>query len=241
MNSFEKSQFSQSSSTLPQPPLETISRFYQPQKNSKTFRFIIVIAYVFCVSLAAIILSFYYMFFWDSTMPPVYKPKSNNCDKKIIIPEQIAIRLINSTTITPEQFLKNLREYHNVQLTQFENQNQVLYYKIRKSGRNKIAQPVPSAPSFENVDHINSKSKKWITQMDTSTTTATTVTTQDTTSNPTSELPITSRSLSVQATSTKSPSSTYIKKNKLWENILKTNQDDEDYLDGGSGVYLENH
>lgn len=81
MNSFDKSQFSQSSSTLPQPPLETISRFYQPQKNSKTFRFIIVIAYVFCVSLAAIILSFYYMFFWDSTMPPVYKPKANNCGK----------------------------------------------------------------------------------------------------------------------------------------------------------------
>lgn len=129
-----------------------------------------------------------------------------------------------------------------MQLTQFENQNQVLYYKIRKSGRNKIAQPIPSIPTPQNIDHINSKTKKWIIQLDTSTTTTST-TQLDTTStkNPTSELPITSRFLALQPTSTKSPSPSYIKYNKLWENILKTNQDDEDYLDGGSGVYLENH
>lgn len=93
------------------------------------------------------------------------------------------------------------------------------------------------------MDHINSKSKKWITQTDisTTTTTATTTTSIDTTTNPNSELPITSRSLSLQPISTKSPSASYIKYSKLWENILKTNQDDEDYLDGGSGAYLENH
>lgn len=162
-------------------------------------------------------------------------------DKKIIIPEQIAIQLINSTTITPEQFLKILWQYENVKLTQFEDQSKVLFYNVQKFGRNMIAQPVPSAPPSENMDHISSKSKKMITQMDTSTTTATTTVTLDTTSTPTSELPITSRSLSLQPTSTKSPSASYIKYNKLWENILKTNQDDEDYLEGGSGVYLENH
>lgn len=62
------------------PPTETISRCYQPQGNRKVIRILTVAVYVLCVSLAAIMLSLYYIFIWDPTIRP-FVSKGNNCGK----------------------------------------------------------------------------------------------------------------------------------------------------------------
>lgn len=63
------------------PPTETISRFYQqPQNNRKAIRILTVAVYVFCVSLAAIMLSLYYVFIWDPSIRP-FVTKMANCGK----------------------------------------------------------------------------------------------------------------------------------------------------------------
>lgn len=51
---------------------------YEPKPNKKAIRILTVAAYVFCVSLAAIILSIFYVFIWDPTVKPtIIHPK--NC------------------------------------------------------------------------------------------------------------------------------------------------------------------
>lgn len=63
------------------PPTETISRCYQPQQsNRKVIRILTVAVYVLCVSLAAIMLSLYYIFIWDPTIRP-FVTKANQCGK----------------------------------------------------------------------------------------------------------------------------------------------------------------
>ncbi|XP_033246459.1 uncharacterized protein LOC108164934 [Drosophila miranda] len=63
------------------PPTETISRCYQPQQsNRKVIRILTVAVYVLCVSLAAIMLSLYYIFIWDPTIRP-FVTKANHCGK----------------------------------------------------------------------------------------------------------------------------------------------------------------
>ncbi|XP_030569398.1 uncharacterized protein LOC115768842 [Drosophila novamexicana] len=95
------------------PPTETISRCYQPQQsNRKVIRILTVAVYVLCVSLAAIMLSLYYIFIWDPTIRP-FVTKANQCDK-IVIPEKIAIRLINSSEVTAEQFYKHILEQYRI-------------------------------------------------------------------------------------------------------------------------------
>lgn len=69
------------------PATETISRFYQPQANRKVIRILTVAVYVFCVSLAAIMLSLYYIFIWDPTIRP-FAAKNSNCGKPDIIKEK---------------------------------------------------------------------------------------------------------------------------------------------------------
>ncbi|ALC48888.1 inaF-D [Drosophila busckii] len=93
------------------PPTETISRCYQPQQsNRKVIRILTVAVYVLCVSLAAIMLSLYYIFIWDPTIRP-FVTKASQCDK-IVIPEKIAIRLLNSSEVTAEQFYKHIFEQY---------------------------------------------------------------------------------------------------------------------------------
>ncbi|EDV91832.1 uncharacterized protein LOC6566261 [Drosophila grimshawi] len=95
------------------PPTETISRCYQPQQsNRKVIRILTVAVYVLCVSLAAIMLSLYYIFIWDPTIRP-FVTKANQCDK-IVIPEKIAIRLINSSEVSAEQFYKHILEQYRI-------------------------------------------------------------------------------------------------------------------------------
>jgi len=63
------------------PPTETISRCYQPQQsNRKVIRILTVAVYVLCVSLAAIMLSLYYIFIWDPTIRP-FVTKATHCGK----------------------------------------------------------------------------------------------------------------------------------------------------------------
>ncbi|XP_036318461.1 uncharacterized protein DDB_G0286175 [Rhagoletis pomonella] len=104
------------------PPTETISRCYQPPgKNRKVIRILTVAVYVLCVSLAAIMLSLYYIFIWDPTIRP-FVTKGNQCDK-IVIPEKIAIRLLNSSEVTAEQFYRHILEQYRI-LNQLQQQRQ---------------------------------------------------------------------------------------------------------------------
>ncbi|XP_054727901.1 uncharacterized protein DDB_G0286175 [Anastrepha obliqua] len=109
------------------PPTETISRCYQPPgKNRKVIRILTVAVYVLCVSLAAIMLSLYYIFIWDPTIRP-FVTKGNQCDK-IVIPEKIAIRLLNSSEVTAEQFYKHILEQYRI-LNQLQQQRQQFLQK----------------------------------------------------------------------------------------------------------------
>ncbi|XP_017115120.1 uncharacterized protein LOC108137732 [Drosophila elegans] len=104
------------------PPTETISRCYQPQQsNRKVIRILTVAVYVLCVSLAAIMLSLYYIFIWDPTIRP-FVTKATHCDK-IVIPEKIAIRLLNSSEVTAEQFYKHILEQYRI-LSHMQQQRQ---------------------------------------------------------------------------------------------------------------------
>ncbi|EDX02492.1 uncharacterized protein LOC6525549 [Drosophila yakuba] len=106
------------------PPTETISRCYQPQQsNRKVIRILTVAVYVLCVSLAAIMLSLYYIFIWDPTIRP-FVTKATHCDK-IVIPEKIAIRLLNSSEVTAEQFYKHILEQYRI-LSHMQQQRQQL-------------------------------------------------------------------------------------------------------------------
>lgn len=55
---------------------------YEPKPNKKAIRIFTVAAYVLCVSLAAIILSLYYMIFWENG---TIKNLNNNGTVKPII------------------------------------------------------------------------------------------------------------------------------------------------------------
>lgn len=46
---------------------DSVEKLYESKKNQRTVRVLTVCAYVFSVSLAAIILSAYYVFLWDPT------------------------------------------------------------------------------------------------------------------------------------------------------------------------------
>lgn len=43
--------------------------------REKMLKFLFVVIYLMALSGLGCALSFYYLFFWDSTMPPVYKPQ----------------------------------------------------------------------------------------------------------------------------------------------------------------------
>lgn len=48
---------------------EAKDRMYEPKHKKKVVRVLTVVAYVFSVSLAAIMLSMYYIFIWQGTKP----------------------------------------------------------------------------------------------------------------------------------------------------------------------------
>ncbi|KAG4080025.1 hypothetical protein HA402_006337 [Bradysia odoriphaga] len=91
------------------------SALYERNHNQKALKVITVAAYILFVSMAAITLSFYYVFIWDPTTKTVPSRSSNNCDNKIVIPESMAVRLANSTEVTAENFFKNFLKLYQTQ------------------------------------------------------------------------------------------------------------------------------
>lgn len=118
------------------------SALYERKHNQKALKVLTVAAYILFVSMAAIILSFYYVFIWDPTTKPVAPRAATNCGnkigiilsiryqtkidfnyfssadtpKKIVIPESLAIQLANSSEVSAENFFKNIfRRYQRLQ------------------------------------------------------------------------------------------------------------------------------
>ncbi|KAJ6639238.1 hypothetical protein Bhyg_11980, partial [Pseudolycoriella hygida] len=91
------------------------SALYERNHNQKALKVVTVAAYILFVSMAAITLSFYYVFIWDPTTKTVPQRSSNNCDNKIVIPESIAIRLANSSEVTAENFFKHFLKLYQTQ------------------------------------------------------------------------------------------------------------------------------
>lgn len=54
-------------------------RLYEPKHNQKAIKVVTVAAYILCVSLAAIILSLYYVFIWDPTIKQIQPRAAVNC------------------------------------------------------------------------------------------------------------------------------------------------------------------
>lgn len=46
-------------------PLSALDKLYEPKENKKLFKVVTVVAYVFSVSMVAILLSLYYLFLWN--------------------------------------------------------------------------------------------------------------------------------------------------------------------------------
>uniref|UniRef100_A0A2M4AV10 Putative serine/threonine-protein kinase fhkb n=2 Tax=Nyssorhynchus TaxID=44543 RepID=A0A2M4AV10_9DIPT len=77
-------------------------RLYEAKQNQKAIRILTVAAYVLCVSLVAIMLSLYYIFFWDPSTNTMQQ-KTQTIDT-LIIPEQLAIRLADRSEVPANRF-----------------------------------------------------------------------------------------------------------------------------------------
>ncbi|KAG5670924.1 hypothetical protein PVAND_001153 [Polypedilum vanderplanki] len=93
---------------------DSVEKLYQSKKNQRTVRVLTVLAYVLTVSLAGLVLSCYYIFFWKHPKPQSLLKVNNDI---IIVPENIAIKLINGTDIPAEVFyneiIKKLKNLHS--------------------------------------------------------------------------------------------------------------------------------
>lgn len=61
------------------------SSLYERKHNQKALKVLTVAAYILFVSMAAIILSFYYVFIWDPTTKPLPPRTNTNCGKFIFL------------------------------------------------------------------------------------------------------------------------------------------------------------
>lgn len=76
-NSEENIRSSSSSSGGYVPPRADLNDeilFAEPSFSDKFFRYLVIVIYLGGLSSLGFLLSIYYIFFWDSRMPPVYKP-----------------------------------------------------------------------------------------------------------------------------------------------------------------------
>ena len=102
----------------------SVEKLYESKKNQRTVRVLTVFAYILTVSMAAIILSVFYVFLW--TPSDSNKNQQNirtiQCDK-IIIPEitaaNIAVRLNNDTDLSLEAYITALIEHLNQEKARF--------------------------------------------------------------------------------------------------------------------------
>lgn len=110
------------------------SSLYERKPNQKALKVLTVAAYILFVSMAAIILSFYYVFIWDPTTKTMAPRPTTNCEtaKKIIIPESIAIKLANSSEVSAEYFFRDIyRRYQQLQKQERREQRQRSSKKTR--------------------------------------------------------------------------------------------------------------
>ncbi|XP_053678841.1 uncharacterized protein LOC128729209 [Anopheles nili] len=84
-------------------------RLYEAKQNQKAIRILTVAAYVLCVSLVAIMLSLYYIFFWDPSTNPAQQ-KTQTIDT-LIIPENLAIRLANRSEVPANRFFHSFYQH----------------------------------------------------------------------------------------------------------------------------------
>lgn len=123
----------------------SVEKLYESKKNQRTVRVLTVFAYILTVSMAAIILSAYYVFLWrpaSSTYNIQHNPRSVQCEK-IVIPEitaeSIAIRLNNDTDLSLEAYISALIQHLNREKARFSsmqakfNRNEFNQYLYRAS------------------------------------------------------------------------------------------------------------
>jgi hypothetical protein len=96
-----------SRSEIHYPGVQNPSRIYESKKNRKIVRIMTVLAYVFAVSLAAIVLSLYYVFLWNPNMQRHNSTNSNiiNLNTNTEVP-LLTVTHINSNQ---NQVTKNIR------------------------------------------------------------------------------------------------------------------------------------
>lgn len=108
---------------------DSAEKLYESKTNQRTVRVLTVLAYVLTVSMAAIVLSAYYVFLWEPTDASIATNPSLKCGQyssiinflyiflkifysffpeKIIIPENLAIRLSNNSEVTAEAFYQDI-------------------------------------------------------------------------------------------------------------------------------------
>ncbi|EFA07142.2 uncharacterized protein inaF-D isoform X1 [Tribolium castaneum] len=91
---------------------EAKDRLYEPKHKKKVVRVLTVIAYVFFVSLAAIMLSLYYVFLWNGgqkTLPkyPIQREAQMKCDIVAEMQQQITNVATNEVFSTPSSTEEN--------------------------------------------------------------------------------------------------------------------------------------
>ena len=70
------------------------SALYERKHNQKALKVLTVAAYILFVSMAAIILSFYYVFIWDGNPTQTSSPRNSvNCGELIFPKELLAVGL----------------------------------------------------------------------------------------------------------------------------------------------------
>lgn len=154
------------------------SALYERKHNQKALKVLTVAAYILFVSMAAIILSFYYVFIWDPTSRPVAPRAATNCGmlstadthcslcvhisfhsladtpRKILIPESLAIQLTNSSEISADKFFRTLfRRYQKLQ-RQKERENRLLRKALKHSTKSPQSQPEVVAVEHNDIDFV---------------------------------------------------------------------------------------
>lgn len=93
----------------------TTSSLYERKHNQKALKVLTVAAYILFVSMAAIILSFYYVFIWDPTSKPIQPRPTTNCGLYIIVFVSFPMfsLLINSFVRLIFPFFRNKQNRHS--------------------------------------------------------------------------------------------------------------------------------
>ena len=81
---------------------------YEVKQHKKMVRIMTVVAYVICVSMAAIVLSLYYVFLWDPNMTKYRDISETDCD-------QLILRLKNDKS--EERLRKDLQQIWNCKVS----------------------------------------------------------------------------------------------------------------------------